>query len=464
MLKNVRHIVFWALAILALSGFYLSSFSSLNLRVSSAPQPLFGTSRNKSPLSPHVHTYFDQAFGDETPASYSFPAIKAACARTEWKEENKDVYLRCGGMSAGMTSILSQVKVCLKMGIDAGVNIVLPSMPLRDSDDLTNFNLLNDSAYMSYEQWFDSEHLTSSMARACPQMKIKHPKGLGTASMPISHDWSMDVNGAPGYQWLAGYFWVGRPFKVWFDQELSRLRFLDRSASSTMAQGSGHAASVPDREKGATIIDIASQFLIFRITDDPTGRDLKLWNDISHLIRFKEAPRIVIAKVLSQLGGPFIGVHFRTEKDNIWSSFDTQLTRDLDILDSLWAKSETYDGEKPLLYLACGDEAQIEKFSKAANLRGWTVTSKYDIVKDDISTLTQLKALPFDFQGAVDMGIMLQSHFFLGITGSAFSSTIANMRDTTGRYRGSSILFQDDGNARTHLFNDGDANGYACCL
>lgn len=368
-------------------------------------------------------------------------------------------------MSAGMTSILSQVKVCLKMGIDAGVNIVLPAMPLRDSDDLTNFNFFNDSAYMPYDEWFDAEHLTSSMARVCPQMKIKHPKALGTAATPIEHDWAMDISSAPGYQWLAGYFWVGRPFKIWFHEELLRMRFLDKGGVDTRAdEVENRAASNPNQKQGATVIDIASQFLIYRITDDATGRDLALWNDISHLVRFKEPARVVIAKILSQLHRPFIGVHFRTEKDSIWSSFDTQLTRDLETLDELWLQSGTPGGEKPLLYLACGDASQIERFSKSANERGWTVTSKYDIVKDDTYTLNQLESMPFDFQGAVDMGIMLRSHFFLGITGSAFSSTIANMRDVTGRYRGSSILFQDDGNARTHLFNDGDAQGYACCL
>ncbi|KAJ4397471.1 hypothetical protein N0V93_001700 [Gnomoniopsis smithogilvyi] len=467
MLRNARHIVICALALLTLSGFYLTSYSNFSLQGStSAPDVLFEKSRTKSPLSPHVHTYFDQVFGVETPPLYSFQAIKAACARAEWKEENKDVYLRCGGMSAGMTSIMSQVKVCLKMGIDAGVHIVLPAMPLRDSNDLLNFNLFNDSAYMPYENWFDSEHLTSSMSRACPQMKIKHSKGLGTANMLVAHEWTMDVNSAPGFQWLAGYFWVGRPFKVWFDAELSRLRSSssDKSDVETRAEGDERAASNSILQQGATIISIASQFLIYRITDDATGRDLALWNDISHLVRFKEPTRVVIAKVLSQIERPFIGIHFRTERDNIWSSFDTQLKRDLDTLDTLLLQSGTDPEEKPLLYLACGDQSQIERFRESASQRGWAVTSKYDIVQDDTDTLSQLAAMPFDFQGAVDMGIMLKSHFFLGITGSAFSSTIANMRDSTGRYRGSSIVFQDDGNARTHLFNDGDASGYACCL
>ena len=72
--------------------------------------------------------------------------------------------------------------------------------------------------------------------------------------------------------------------------------------------------------------------------------------------------------------------------------------------------------------------------------------------------------LAFDFQGAVDLGIMVRAQFFLGIQGSAFSSTVGNLRDITGRYRGSSFDVRDDQGAHTHLFNDGDAELYACCL
>jgi hypothetical protein len=62
------------------------------------------------------------------------------------------------------------------------------------------------------------------------------------------------------------------------------------------------------------------------------------------------------------------------------------------------------------------------------------------------------------------MGVMIKSHFFLGIVGSTFSSAIGIARDVTRRYRGSSFTVYDDGNARTHLFNDGNASAYACCL
>ena len=75
-----------------------------------------------------------------------------------------------------------------------------------------------------------------------------------------------------------------------------------------------------------------------------------------------------------------------------------------------------------------------------------------------------IKDLAFDFQGAIDFGIMVKADFYIGITGSAFSSTVANARDSTGRYRGSSFDVFDDQGARNHLNNDGAASSYPCCL
>jgi hypothetical protein len=117
-----------------------------------------------------------------------------------------------------------------------------------------------------------------------------------------------------------------------------------------------------------------------------------------------------------------------------------------------------------LVYLACGDQEQIEKFVLVGKARGWEITHKWQLAHSDPPTLKMINDLAFDFQEAINMGILIRSHFFLGSIGSAFSSTIGNARDATGRYRGSSFTMYDDGNARSHLFNDGDASLYACCL
>jgi len=358
-------------------------------------------------------------------------------------------------MFAGMTSIISQVKVCLKMAMDTGVGIILPSMPLRDSKDLKEFNFLNGDAYMTYDKWFDAEHLIEGLGRACPQIKVIHPDQLGQDKIVVKHQWDIDVAKAPGYRQFNSHFWAGRPFKTFFDEEYSKLA----------------AAAPKDPTPGITSIKIASLFLIYRITDDPTGRELRLWNDFSLLIRFLEPPRQIANKLLSQITRPFYGVHFRVENDTIWSSLENQLTLDLDALDQAWEQfrtdvmSSSQPPQKPLVYLACGDETQMQKFIEAGSKRGWDVTNKWALARShDTSIIPMIDALAFDFQGAVDMGVMLQSSFFLGISGSAFSSSVANARDVTGRYRGSSFTSFDDEGARSHLFNDGDASSYACCL
>jgi hypothetical protein len=474
MLTPSREALFVLIALLLLWGFHLGAYLDPSNPGDSKSYFDFKFTASKSPLSPHVHTYFEQVFSEERPRDYAFPALKAACERTKWEEHNKNTFLKCDGINAGMTSIMSQVKVCLKMAIDAGVHLLLPDMPLRDSNNLLEFNLLNESAYMPFDQWFDQDHVLSSMSRVCPQMTIRQTRDVDTPAMPVLNDWKMDIGSAPGFQMLSGYFWVGRPFKSWFDGELAALRFFSSvSPKHEEALGGGNAGGLPPAatgppEDGATIVKIASQFLLFRLTDDPTGREVALWNDLSHLVRFTKTPRRLTNRILSHIDRrPYYGVHFRTERDNIWSSFESQLKVDLDALDQAWERygsSSSHGPEKPLVYLACGDEGQIQKFSEAASARGWAVTSKYDIAKDYPATLKMIKDMPFDFQGAVDMGVMLESHFFLGITGSAFSTSVANMRDSTGRYRGSSLVYPDDGNARTHLFNDGDAAGYPCCL
>lgn len=60
----------------------------------------FGSSKsnNKSPLSPHVDNYFNQVFSVERAPSLELAGLKAACARSEWKDENSNVYFQCGGM------------------------------------------------------------------------------------------------------------------------------------------------------------------------------------------------------------------------------------------------------------------------------------------------------------------------------------------------------------------------------
>ncbi|KAK2073422.1 hypothetical protein P8C59_007707 [Phyllachora maydis] len=403
-------------------------------------------------LPPHVDAYFDQAFSIGPPRRLDYGGIRDHCAAVDFKP---DVYIDCVAIVAGLTSVASQLKVCFKMAIESGANLVLPNMPLRDSTDLREFNLMHPDKYMVYDAWFDADHLRDVLARACPQIKVLHPQALDTTH-PVAHRWEILCKQARGYVEFNSLFWAGRPYGPFFDEELAKLQ-------AAAAEDDDDDNKTP----GITVVHVDPKFLLFRITDDASGRDLRLWNDFSRIIRFRAQPRAITARVVAQLaalGRPYYGVHFRTENDTIWSGFENQLALDLDGLDRAWAHLGGGTAERPLVYLACGDQRQADRFVAAGAARGWEVTHKWKMLERDGETTAALQALAFDFQGAVDLGVMVRAAFFLGITGSAFSSTVANLRDATGRYRGSSFRVPDDAGARTHLFNDGDASGYACCL
>ena len=404
---------------------------------------------------PHVEKYFEQAFGVAHPPPYNLAALEAACRVTKPVDEN--LYVKCGGMAAGLTSIVSQLKVCLKMAVDTGSSLVLPAMPLRDSKDLGNFNFLNGDEYYTYDKWFDADHLKETIERACPGMKVIHPDELDK-TVAVKNKFAVGCGDAKDYVQFKSLFWSGRPYRNYFEEKYREQK--EKAAAAAAAEPGG--AATPPKE-GINLVDIDSQFLLFRITDDPTGQDLRLWNDFDRVIRYLESPRTIVDRLRGKMTRPHYGVHFRVESDNMWSSLEHQLALDLDGLDRAWAMQGRPE-PKPLVYLACGDAEQMQKFITAGAERGWEVTHKWKLAEGDAETTGMINALAFDFMGAVDLGVMVQSEFFLGITGSAFSSTIAALRDPTGRYRGSSFDVLDDAGSRSHLFYDLDGREYSCCL
>jgi hypothetical protein len=403
----------------------------------------------------HIQAYFDQVYSVEKPTTYPFDTIKKQCAHTKWQEG--DLYLHCTGMAAGLTSIMSQVKVCFKYALEAGTHLILPVMPLRDSTKLDNFNVLNDSAQLPYEKWFDADHLITELTAACPQMKVVKQEVVNT-TLPVKYWWDLNIEANWDYRVAQGYFWSGRPFRNFFDSRLNPARW--------DAWHDPKKDTLPNQD-GIQIMNAKAHFLIYKIMDDPSGHDLRLWNDLDHLFRFLPPIGAITEKILEKLGGrPFYGVHFRAENDTIWSSADNQLKLDLEALEQAWKlEDKTVMGDvKPLVYLACGDPQVVQMFVDAGKEQGWEVTHKWDLLKDEPETLAQIAQLPFDFQGALDLGIMVMSQFFIGITGSAFSMTVANIRDPTGRYRGSTFDVVETDGAKSHLFNDLPGPFYPCCL
>lgn len=427
------------------------------------------TTKSSSPAD----IYFDQTFSLAPAQYYGFPALTRQCENTAWISDLGlgTMYLECDGIYLGLTSVISQVKSCFKMAIEAGVGVILPNIPLRDATNLLNYNQGNPAADRRFGDWFDVAHLRLVMEQACPDLKILSPDDILTGEVQVSRTWPIDEHAARFFRERDGYFWAGKPFRQFFDLSLKAL-LANPGAMESFNRTSDGSIS----EKDVTVIAMRADFELFNLVNDATGHERHLWDELGRSLRFRPEPRLIVDELLEQLGPrPFFAVHFRGEADNMWASPEEQILVDLEALDAAWEMTRDdrvfkgYDASmKPPVYLACGDANSIKIFVQAGKEKGWNITSKYDLA--DNKTLTDIAALPFDFQAIVDLGILVKSHFFIGIMGSAFSYTVANVRDRTSRYRGSSFEVLDDEGARTHMFPNNDRNGdltmerYACCL
>lgn len=450
-----------------------------------ATTPVFNTNTGKQKplvlqeLPSSVQNLFEQTWALEDPPDEILTNLKSQCDRTEWKE---DYYMHCGGLTAGLTSIMSSLRVCLRMALDGGVGLAIPVMALRDSKDLRDFRTFDAASQIPYGDWFDEEHFIKQLSRSCPQLKIAR---LGADKKPALPDFlflGLNLDRAEGFKLFESWAWPGKTWSdfLWGDKGIQVE--LDKAAEDAATSGSPVAAD-------ARLISVWTPFLFFKITEDITGHDRKVWHEFDHLIRFKPGARSIVHELLANIGDkPYIGVHYRGEKDNIWSSPEVQLERNLRIADEAWTlylKTQNMQlGSKKspekLIYLACGDQDAIKDFQTAAAKKGWKVTDKWSIAaevdkhnlggvdsKSAGSLVSQIDALPFDHQGSLDLAMITVSSFFIGFTGSAFSYTVANHRDPLGRYRGSSVSRQwDEGalSARSHLFNDGESGHYPCCF
>lgn len=406
--------------------------------------------------SASVTRLMDQVWS-ETPIEMELTTLKALCSRTQFKP---NVYLQCTAPYAGLTTIMSQVKVCLRMAIESGTHLVLPAMALRDRDHLTELNKENEEQHRPYGEWFDQDALVHRLTRACPALKIALLDEYKKPAIQVTQHVALDLLKAPYFDGIGNYAWPGRDWTVWYNGEMESV-----IAADALVHGGG----------GNVVVKTFAPLSFFNVMNDVSGQSLALWNEMNYLIRFKSQPRKIVATLLESLKGesgalmPFYGVHFRTEKDSpdAWTKADVQIERILQTADAAWETYEHDPTTRKIIYLACGDAERIAQFEAVANARGWQVFDKYRMARTiDAGLHQELVSMHFDHQGMIDLGIMLNSEFFIGLTNSAFSFTIAHARDPRGRYAGSALTHLHDPvskAARTHLFDDGDGH-YPCCL
>lgn len=397
------------------------------------------------PLDPSVQHFFEQVFALDDAPELDLTALERECAASEWQP---NLYFECYIMDGGLTTLISEIKTCMHMAIELGANLIIPTTPFRVSD--ADLSVWDDEHRKPLGMWFEREFLIERMQRACPKMHVTRLNEKQEPDVRIEHTVAMNYSDAP-FQWGFGpYETVNTPWQQWFKDTVA-------------VESAGISGNI--RLQAAT----PSQF--FNVTD--ARHDQRAWFELSHLLRSRIRPRKsidTIRKHMSTDSGvkPYIGVHFRVENDvideEVWTSPERQITRILETVEQVRLQYG-YTEEEKLIYIACGDEHQLNNFKVRAFEQGWTTVDKWSIAAADQGDLAQMiSELDFDHEAMIDMGMLVMSDFFIGLGASAFSFTIAHDRSPTGRYQGSSLGETGEvAKARSHLYQDGGF-AYQCCL
>ncbi|KAK6542854.1 hypothetical protein TWF694_006793 [Orbilia ellipsospora] len=395
--------------------------------------------------------YYQEVFdgSNRTSDTILTPNLAELCQAITWRP---NLYLNCTRVSAGLFNQVNEIKNCVRMAIDTGANLILPSSSERDSKSLNDFHT-NDSAWKrQFRHSWDEEHIMFHLGEACPQMKILPSD---EPSMPNATHVLIDPKGSPGFKEYLGHFDGTRTFRDYVDKTLNEKNVTTNSNSSSV------------------VLEIEWTFLVLNPENDPTGLDWRAWTEISLLIRPIESHRRLVQKLSKAehlRKDSYIGVHLRVEHDAVgkwWDDIELQASKNLNSIDVVAKKfrEQRGDGKNPFIYVACGDKQGIDRFRELAKLRGYTVLDKWGVLANDTESLNEIDKLSFDERGLLDYAILLNSYFFLGTLGSSFSYTLANMRSDRGRFPGTSFVVDDTAKSFSHLFMPPSGRAhFACCL
>ncbi|KAL8387862.1 hypothetical protein RB595_009620 [Gaeumannomyces hyphopodioides] len=359
--------------------------------------------------------------------------IEAMCASKTW---NRDWILQCDAVPEGVGTVRNGHLQCLRLAIEMGVSgLILPDIIQRSEHDIAKAvpNSKGPVRGVSLDYFFDKEHLTTSLGRLCPQMKL-YSSINDLANVPSV------LNGIK--------LGIPKPF------------------AQKKAIPLVHGSVVADAQKLAQAVRAH-----IKSNDDGKLRPLKMqlpwtgfWYPVAadppefvasfgRLLRVRADARRLAAETLFALrasygldldprrarpsgSGPktggaltksFMGVRLRTDRDiqvknPPWPSYVDQAPYFLGLL---------AERQAPVMYLAQGASADNETtFKQRGTELGATVVTKWDLLEGAglHAEVRALDALSWDQQSLVDYEVMLRAGLVAGIAHSSFAWNLAARR------------------------------------
>ncbi|KAE9366216.1 hypothetical protein N431DRAFT_495958 [Stipitochalara longipes BDJ] len=350
--------------------------------------------------SPKLIVYEEELRAEET-----FDALNNLCSKTKWTEglwlhchsycgENKTS--ACGGLN----NARNRIQTCLRLAIDIGAGTIIPSVTWRNEDDLANTGSYTACA----DRFWDMEHLQVSLARGCPQLKIR-----------LCDDRSSIKNVIPtrerGYMQASYSYGTFRPF-INTALEMAGLTMTDINAENS------------------AVVSYGDTFMAwnYNISKELTTIRKELFKTITFSQALLDVSSQIHQSPVLQ-DNHYIGIHFRGESD--WpEEFGSAADQMQLYTEELLRIRDSVSYDLNTVYISCGDQEAINRFRTKLVPLGFEVVDKTSILQggEKSATLAAVEELDFDQKGVVEYETLVRSTFFLGIVMSTMSCLIAYAR------------------------------------
>lgn len=276
----------------------------------------------------------------------------------------------------GLNNARNRVQTCLRLAIDAGFGLVLPSATLRN--DPEHLKVLNGTA-VSLDEYWDTEYLRGTMQKVCPQLEIrKSDDRSGIANVIEAR--------RRAYETELWHYGVGT--------------FRERMMEAF--EESPDISFETVNPANATVVSWADPFLAWDY--HRASETMTIKKALFKIIKYNQKLLGISRQMLRnpQLSDRnFIGVHLRGEKD--WP--DLAGSRDLQI--ELYAKGiERLQKEDPsqfkTVYVSCGDPEAIESFRARLAPLGLTTVDKWTLFAEQSDVMGEVNGLAFDQKAIVE--------------------------------------------------------------
>jgi hypothetical protein len=327
--------------------------------------------------------------------------LRNLCDNTEWTE---GLWLSCHSacgpgkesVCGGLNNARNRIQSCLRLAIDAGAGLVLPTMLARSEETLGPHD---GAVELCTSKLWNSMQLAENLKVECPQLNLRFCGNTTGLENKITS------NGTRHYNHASHTFGT---FRKTIENDLKNNSITEISADNPVR------------------VDFFDGMFSWNYT---LANELEtIRKDLFKVLPYNPDILELGKEIFSLMNkySPFVGIHFRGEGDwpPQYGTADQQMAFYSENLQILRNSSPNVSD----LYISCGDQRAIQRFRDKMEPLNYTVHDKWTLLNQSEELLTKMNNLTFDQKGIVEYETLTAADYFIGAGMSSMSLLIAFTR------------------------------------